>query len=190
MNCASCGDKECYKGKDCTKFKNKLDGFYSDEQNKKIMKISTEIEGKYYMKATRLEEIIMFSKKMAYERIGIAFCIGLSEEARVIKDIFKSEKFKVFSVCCKICGIDKKKYKLKQIREDRFEAMCDPIGQAEALKIVDTDLNIILGLCVGHDMLFTKYSHTLVTTLIAKDRVLAHNPAGAIYSPYHRRKFL
>lgn len=36
-------------------------------------------------------------------------------------------------------------------------------------------------ICVGHDSFFYKYSDALVTTLIAKDRVLAHNPVGAIY---------
>jgi len=34
---------------------------------------------------------------------------------------------------------------------------------------------------VGHDSMFYKYSEAMVTTLIAKDRVLAHNPAGALY---------
>ena len=34
---------------------------------------------------------------------------------------------------------------------------------------------------MGHDSMFYKYSEAMVTTLIAKDRVLAHNPAGALY---------
>ncbi len=44
-----------------------------------------------------------------------------------------------------------------------------------------TEFNIVIGLCVGHDSMFYKYSEALVTTLVAKDRVLAHNPCGAIY---------
>ena len=53
-----------------------------------------------------------------------------------------------------------------------------------------TEFNIALGLCVGHDSLFYKYSDALVTTLIAKDRVLAHNPAGALYCAggYYKNK--
>jgi len=43
-----------------------------------------------------------------------------------------------------------------------------------------------VGLCVGHDMLFTRHSRAPVTTLVVKDRVLAHNPAGALYSGYYR----
>lgn len=53
-----------------------------------------------------------------------------------------------------------------------------------------TQMNILLGLCVGHDMLFTKYSEAPVTTLVAKDRVLAHNPVAALTNRYYRRKFL
>jgi uncharacterized metal-binding protein len=51
-------------------------------------------------------------------------------------------------------------------------------------------MNIIVGLCVGHDMLFQMHSRAPVTTLIVKDRVLAHNPAGALYSNYYRRRLI
>ena len=40
---------------------------------------------------------------------------------------------------------------------------------------------ILAGLCVGHDSLFFKHSEGLATTLVAKDRVLAHNPIGALH---------
>ena len=60
--------------------------------------------------------------------------------------------------------------------------MCNPIGQAKLLNEAKTDLNIVLGLCVGHDTLFFKYSDAPVTVLAVKDRVLAHNPLGAVYT--------
>jgi len=55
-----------------------------------------------------------------------------------------------------------------------------------------TDFNIALGLCVGHDSMFYKYSDALVTTLIAKDRVTGHNPAVALYcnEGYFRKRIL
>jgi len=59
--------------------------------------------------------------------------------------------------------------------------MCNPILQAEILNNEETELNVVIGLCVGHDSLFYKYSNALTTTLITKDRVLAHNPVGALY---------
>ena len=59
--------------------------------------------------------------------------------------------------------------------------MCNPIGQAMFLNEAKTDFNIILGLCVGHDSLFIKYSEAPVTVFAVKDRVLGHNPLAAIY---------
>ncbi len=189
MNCALCNIKLCYNGKNCTDIINNVKNYYEDEENNKIMNVASTIEALHYMKATRLEEVILFSKEMSYKHLGIAFCVGFSEEAKVLEEIL-NKHFAVSSVCCKVCGIDKKTYNLKQIDEHRFEAMCDPIGQAEILNKENTDLNIITGLCIGHDILFTKYSHAPVTTLIVKDRVLSHNPAGALYSGYYKKKFL
>ena len=52
-----------------------------------------------------------------------------------------------------------------------------------------TDMNIIVGLCVGHDMLFNKHSQAPVTTLIVKDRVTGHNPIAVLYGQnfYYKR---
>ena len=60
--------------------------------------------------------------------------------------------------------------------------MCNPVMQAKILNKEKTDMNIVMGLCVGHDSLFYKYSEALVTTLVAKDRVMGHNPAAALYT--------
>ena len=68
--------------------------------------------------------------------------------------------------------------------------MCNPLGQATVLNNEGTELNIILGLCIGHDILFNQYSAAPVTTLAVKDRVLTHNPLGAVYSKYYlKRRF-
>jgi len=45
-----------------------------------------------------------------------------------------------------------------------------------------TEFNIVMGLCVGHDSLFLKYSNAPCTVLAAKDRLLGHNPLAAIYT--------
>ena len=47
---------------------------------------------------------------------------------------------------------------------------------------------MVVGLCVGHDSLFYKYSDAPVTTAITKDRVLSHNPAGALYTGYYKNQ--
>ena len=189
MNCAGCKEKACYKGKDCTGIAEDAKEAYKDDAEVlKSLSVSARIESRYYMKKKRIEELILYAKWMGYKKLGVAFCIGLEKEAEVICDIL-SQHFDVSSVCCKVCGIDKSDFELERLHKDaEVEAMCNPIGQAIILNNEKTDLNIILGLCIGHDTLFTKYSEAPVTTLAVKDRVLAHNPLGAIYSGYQRKK--
>jgi len=188
LHCAQCESKKCSDGEDCFSQALNHKQLYQDDPIAELHKAASTIEAHHYGKETRLGEIILFGKKLAYQRIGLAFCIGLSEEARIIDEIL-SKDFEVVSVCCKVCGIDKKNFDLPQISLEKHETMCNPAGQAQLLNEEKTQLNVICGLCVGHDAIFAKVSDAPVTTLIAKDRLLAHNPAGAIYSRYVRRHF-
>ena len=133
---------------------------------------------------SRVQEICEFAKKMSYKKIGIAFCAGLYSEAHILSKILKIQGFNVISVVCKVGCTPKETIGIKdneKIRIGEFESMCSPIVQATILNEEKTDLNILVGLCVGHDSLFFKYSAAFTTVLVAKDRVLAHNPAGALY---------
>ena len=68
----------------------------------------------------------------------------------------------------------------EKVKPGGFEPMCNPVAQAELLNSHGSEFNIVLGLCLGHDSLFFKYSKALSTVLIAKDRVLGHNPIAAL----------
>ena len=126
---------------------------------------------------------------MGYKKLGLAFCIGLHEEARYIVKYFRQQGFEVYSLCCKNCSFAKKNFGLKQVHpEAEHEAICNPKFQARFLAEKGVDLNIICGLCVGHDTIFTSNAVGPVTSLVVKDRLLAHNPLGAIYSRYWRKK--
>lgn len=186
-DCAKCETKECYEGKDCYQLADEVRASYSTEELES-MRTSGQIEADHYMKLTRIEELALFAEKMGMKTLGIAFCVGLSSEASTISEILKKKGFEVHSVCCKVCGIDKDELGVKRMGEGGKEAVCNPIGQALCLEKCGTDMNVIVGLCIGHDMLFTKRSHAPVTTLIVKDRVLSHNPAGAIYTGYYKEK--
>ena len=185
-DCAHCKGKECYEGKDCFDLAGEARGAYR-ENELESMRVSGKIEAEHYMKMTRMEELMLYAKDMGIERLGIAFCVGLSSEARTVADILAVNGFEVHSVCCKNCGIDKKELGVRKMHgPDKNEAVCNPIGQAKCLAKCDTEMNILIGLCMGHDILFTEHSEAPVTTLIVKDRVLSHNPAGAIYTSYYR----
>jgi len=186
-DCGHCENKECYEGKDCYALADDVRKEYTPEELVS-MRVSGEIEAEHYMKLTRIEELALYASKMGLKRIGIAFCVGLSSEARTVADVLQKKGLEVHSACCKVCGIDKTEVGVVKLHGDGAEAVCNPVGQALCLERCGTELNVIVGLCVGHDMLFTSRSHAPVSTLIVKDRVLAHNPAGAIYSSYYKKK--
>jgi len=134
---------------------------------------------------TRIEEVMGFAEKMNYKRLGMAFCIGLSKEAKVVEKLFSSKGFDVVSAVCKVGRISKEHIgvgKDQQIVPDTTEAMCNPVVQAMILNKGKTDLNVLLGLCVGHDSLFFKYTEAPCTVLAVKDRLLGHNPLAAVYN--------
>lgn len=133
----------------------------------------------------RVQEICEFANKMNYKKLGIAFCGGLHREARMLSDVLNAQDFNVVSVMCKCGGVTKETIDLsdeQKIRRGEFEPMCNPIVQASILNEEKTDLNILVGLCVGHDSLFFRYSKAFTTVFIAKDRVLGHNPAATLYT--------
>ncbi|MHA1238196.1 MAG: DUF1847 domain-containing protein [Candidatus Odinarchaeia archaeon] len=200
-NCSGCKIKSCRtaeleklpKGCVTLKYKRSLDIGVKEYETKKareIFKTAAEIEVKGYMRWPRLMEIIEFCKRLNLRKIGIAFCVGLSWEAAQISEILENNGFEVSSVVCKVGAISKKELGIPSLRGDASkEAACNPIGQAEILNKENTELNLIVGLCVGHDILFSMYSKAPVTTLIVKDRVLGHNPAAALYSSYYQKIF-
>ena len=186
--CSLCRNHECkHEEKDCFDSADSHVAMYNDKV-KHLHRAATAIEGRHYNQAPRLQEIMLFAKEAGFNKLGLAFCIGLADEARVIDEILAKE-FKITSVCCKLSAIDKRTFQLEQIDPNATEVMCNPVGQADILNSAGTELNIICGLCVGHDAIFSLHSNAPVTTLIAKDRVLAHNPVGAIYNQYVRKRY-
>jgi len=133
----------------------------------------------------RVQETCEFAHRMGYKKLGIAFCAGLHKEAASLTQILEAQGFEVASVVCKAGCTPKETIGVgdeDKVRIGEFESMCSPVAQATLLNEEKTDFNILLGLCVGHDSLFLKYSEALSTVLVTKDRVLAHNPAGALYT--------
>ena len=146
----------------------------------------------------RVEEIAQFARKMGYKKLGIAFCDGLRGEAQTLSTILERRGFDLVSVCCKAGGIPKERIGIKDEEKivtkfsgpGNWETMCSPISQAEILNDEGTEFNVLVGLCVGHDSLFFKYSRAPVTVLVAKDRVFGHNPVAGLYlspSVYYRK---
>jgi uncharacterized metal-binding protein len=136
----------------------------------------------------RVQEVIEFAKHIHARKIGVAFCGGLSAEASRFTDILETHGFKVYSAMCKCGNVDKARLGVPEAHKfnpDTFEAACNPLAQSALFNRVETDLNVILGLCIGHDILFTMHSTAPVTTLVVKDRYTGHNPAVSLHCKYH-----
>lgn len=150
-----------------------------------IAHAAAEVEGLYYGKINRVEETIAFARRIGATRIGIATCLGLIEETRTLVKILRLAGFDTVSALCKVGSVDKTEIGIPEelkIKCGGFEASCNPVLQARLLNREQTGLNVIMGLCVGHDSLFAKHSDAPVTTLVVKDRILGHNPASALYT--------
>ncbi len=174
-------------------YKTSLERYRSDGVVRNLALNAARVEGEGYLKWTRIEEVMEFARKCGFKRLGVAFCIGLRDEAKILADVLRRNGFEVFSIVCKSGSIAKEEIGLKKeekISPEEFEPMCNPVAQAEILNKARTELNLILGLCVGHDTLFIMHSEAPVTYIAVKDRVLAHNPLGAIYAKHYFRKRL
>jgi uncharacterized metal-binding protein len=156
---------------------------YDDRETLRVARESAIIEAEGYCKWTRVEEVVQFAKRMGYRKIGIANCISFVDHAYVLTGILESHGFEVVSVACKNGNIPKEEIGLddaQKVHPGGFEALCNPIAQAELLAAHGCEFNVVMGLCIGHDSLFFKYAQGLSTVLVAKDRVLGHNPVAAL----------
>lgn len=172
-----------------------LDALRGEGDDAHLARIAAQVEGLCYENArarwTRVEDTIAFARLMGYRRIGIATCVGLLEETARLVEILEAQGLVAVSVCCKSGSTDKTALGIPdahKIRPGQFEPACNPIAQARLLAEAGTQLNVIVGLCVGHDALFAKHSAAPVTTLIAKDRATGHNPVAALYGRHYYRR--
>lgn len=143
-----------------------MDTLYNQE-NQQMMLHAEAVTGK---ESNRIEKIKQYARTAGYQKIGIAHCISFKREADILKQYF-SDCFEVFTIDCKIG----RHQKIDFLGIDKKGISCNPAGQADFLAQNRTELNISMGLCVGHDIIFNQVSTAPVTTLFVKDRKHNHN---------------
>ena len=176
--------------------KKAMELYKTDEFIKKSTNVASIVEAKGYIHWPRLKDTIEYAKGMGFKKLGIASCVGLQKEAELTAEILLNYGFEVCSVCCKTGSISKLKVgvpeEFSMISKTGYPIgviTCNPVAQALLLNKAKTDLNLIVGLCVGHDINFTRLSEAPVTTFIAKDRSSPHNPAAVLYTHYGKAFF-
>ncbi|MFC1964434.1 DUF1847 domain-containing protein [Chloroflexota bacterium] len=124
---------------------------------------------------TRIEEIMEYARIRGMKKLGIGTCFGLLAEAKLLSDILEGNGFDVVSVSC-LCG-----EVAPGDADMEGSIFCNPIMQAEVLNRENTELNIMVGLCLGHDIMFLRHCKAETTPLVVKDRATGHNPVVALY---------
>ncbi len=141
-------------------------GALYNQSDRKVMKIA---EDSLNPRIDRVDELIAFAEEAGIKKIGIANCITFDKEAEQLKQLLISKGFNVTRANCKLGRMPN-----NEIIPGYSGVSCNPAGQAKLLEEDHTELNLVLGLCVGHDMVFNSKSSALTSTLLVKDRKLNH----------------
>jgi uncharacterized metal-binding protein len=192
FDCLACTDRICLQGENCLGGSREPGGGMTREQIH-ILEAATDISSEKERRLCRLAELVYFCLEMGYRRIGIAYCIDLEKPARILARVL-SRTFETVPACCRIGGHPGNHATIRSgsgsVLLDVPPISCNPVVQAEVLNRRRTDLNVIVGLCLGADCIFANESTAPVTTLFVKDRSLANNPIGALYSDEYLRQSL
>ncbi|NVM01897.1 MAG: DUF1847 domain-containing protein [Candidatus Helarchaeota archaeon] len=171
--------------------------YESEPQIREMTKNAAIVEASGYREWPRLKDTIEFAKLMKFQKIGLACCVGLLKETEEVAKILENYGFDIYSIMCKTGSVPKDLHEVPKEFQMTSQTgymigyvACNPVAQALLLNEYGTDFNIIIGLCVGHDAVFTKYSKAPVTTLIAKDRANSHNPVGVLNNYYWGKYFI
>ena len=133
---------------------------------------------------SRLAEAMEVAHRLGASHLGFTFCVGFKEEASILARILEINGFQVSSACCKTGATPKEDLGIRdeeKVRPGRPEMICNPVAQAELLNRDGVEFAFVLGQCVGHDAATFRHLQAPAVCLVAKDRVLAHNPVAALH---------
>lgn len=133
---------------------------------------------------SRLAEAMDVAHTLGATHLGFSFCVGFREEAKILTKVLEVNGFQVSSVCCKTGATPKEEVGIRddqKVRPGRAEMICNPVAQAELLNREGVDFAFVLGQCVGHDAAVFRKLDAPAVCLVAKDRVLGHNPVAALH---------
>jgi uncharacterized metal-binding protein len=122
-----------------------------------------------------MEHIREFCIQADIQRVGLAICSMFLKEALFIKKYFMSKGIESVIACCKIGSLRLSDIGVQSQSSSQY-SLCNPVAQAMFLDYEAVEMNILMGLCAPHDMIFAWYSKAPVTTLFTKEHVSEHAP--------------
>ena len=181
IDCVACLERVCLSGGQCTGLLPELHCPAPSPESAQILDVAADIAWETERRLCRVAEFVHFCHGMKYEHVGVAFCVELTRETQILTHLLQ-RYLQVTPVCCKIGG---QPFAGPENAPRGANTACNPVGQAAELNRAGVDISAVVGLCMGCDVLFTRHSLAPVTTLFVKDRSLANNPVGALYSHYY-----
>lgn len=184
MDCSKCAEKGCRVFKPCTdRSIDYIHKYHSEEAQTVSRAASSLVDDGRAGTLSRLEEIVEYARLKEYQVLGVAYCYGMEKEAGFLREYLQTEGFRTVMVSCTVDGVPECEVNTTKTGQS---VSCNPIGQANALNRSGSDFTILMGLCLGHDVLIQKNLNMDFTTWIVKDRVMNHRPMDAL--PQYRSK--
>jgi uncharacterized metal-binding protein len=178
MNCTTCEDKVCRKQQaSCSREffeKAEIVSQYKEAEISGIVEAAAELVD--FGRAgtlSRVEEIMEFAATMNYKTLGLAYCYGMEQYAIALEKLLVSKGFNVSAVSCSVGGL-----KQSEVNSESciHKVSCNPLGQALQLNAEKVDLTLVVGICMGHDIILNRTLDMDFTTLVVKDRKYNHAP--------------
>ena len=178
MNCTTCFDKVCRKRQSsCNRenfAKTEVINEYMDASTSAIVQAAAElVDSGRAGQLSRLEEIIEYATLMKHKRLGVAYCYGMEQHVKILESMLTERGFTVAAVSCSVGGL-----KQSEVNSESciHKVSCNPLGQAQQLNSENVDLTLIVGICMGHDILINRNLNMDFTTFVVKDRLYNHAP--------------
>jgi len=182
MNCTSCNDKVCRKQQascDRESFdRNEVIAEYQEVSNKEVVEAAAQlVDSGRAGTLSRMEEIVEFAQTMGYKKLGLAYCYGMEQYANAIETLLADKGFDVSAVSCSVGGLTQSEVNTASCIH---KVSCNPLGQAQQLNAEKVDLTLVVGICMGHDIILNRTLNMDFTTLVVKDRKHNHAPLKGI----------
>lgn len=172
MNCTACADKGCRSGRACgaeSTDETEMLARYREDENQAVVQAAARlVDDGLAGSLSRLEELSRFIKDRGYRKVGMAYCYGMEKEALRTVQYFAQNGIRVSAVSCTVGSLPQNAVNTKSAI---CGVSCNPLGQAAQLEAEGTDLAVQFGLCLGHDILFTRAFPGDQTVLVVKDRI-------------------
>jgi uncharacterized metal-binding protein/predicted Fe-Mo cluster-binding NifX family protein len=182
LDCLACPDRVCLRGQACGRCPQGANAESVNAQLRQLMEVAIDIAAEPERVLCRIAELIYFCVEMHYRHVGLAFCADLLTETETVARLL-ARFVRVTAVSCRLGGPWEQ-------QEYETSVSCNPFAMARALNDAQTELNVIIGLSVGCDMVFARLSQAPITTLFVKDKLLANNPVSAVHSRYVLERIL